>query len=229
MPDFYTGLIALIEDIRQKDTSPAFDSDTDSLEAIRERIDALAGATWSTETLVAIKAAVDSRLATSGYTAPDNSGIAAVKAKTDNLPSSPANEATLTAIKGTGWADQTLVAIKSGVDAIVGPDTPAVAAANTGDTSYQNVLSYTGSGILVGISQMLYPTSNTNGYGSLKIILDGTTMLDGYFTFGTFSSSSGGSQNSLAFDMPFSTSLTVQHKVGSSDMSSRTIVTYKHS
>ena len=35
---------------------------------------------------------VTTRLATSGYTAPDNAGISAVKAKTDNLPAAPAIE-----------------------------------------------------------------------------------------------------------------------------------------
>ena len=35
---------------------------------------------------------VNTRLATSGYTAPDNAGISAVKAKTDNLPAAPAIE-----------------------------------------------------------------------------------------------------------------------------------------
>ena len=35
---------------------------------------------------------VTTRLATSGYTAPDNAGISAVKAKTDNLPAAPAVE-----------------------------------------------------------------------------------------------------------------------------------------
>ena len=37
-----------------------------------------------------IDATVSSRLATSGYIAPDNSDISAIKAKTDNLPASPA-------------------------------------------------------------------------------------------------------------------------------------------
>lgn len=37
-----------------------------------------------------LDAAVSTRLATSGYTAPDNADITAIKAKTDNLPSSPA-------------------------------------------------------------------------------------------------------------------------------------------
>jgi hypothetical protein len=35
---------------------------------------------------------VNTRLASSGYTAPDNAGISAVKAKTDNLPAAPAVE-----------------------------------------------------------------------------------------------------------------------------------------
>lgn len=37
-----------------------------------------------------LDATVSSRLATAGYTAPDNSDIVAIKAKTDNLPASPA-------------------------------------------------------------------------------------------------------------------------------------------
>jgi hypothetical protein len=40
-----------------------------------------------------IDAAVSTRLATSGYTAPDNADVAAIKAKTDNLPADPASEA----------------------------------------------------------------------------------------------------------------------------------------
>lgn len=44
-----------------------------------------------------IDAAVTSRLASGSYTAPDNAGIAAVKAKTDNLPSDPADESLLEA------------------------------------------------------------------------------------------------------------------------------------
>jgi hypothetical protein len=40
--------------------------------------------------LARLDVAVSTRLATAGYTAPDNAGIAAIKAKTDNLPASPA-------------------------------------------------------------------------------------------------------------------------------------------
>ena len=36
--------------------------------------------------------AVSTRLAAAGYTAPDNAGISAIKAKTDNLPADPASE-----------------------------------------------------------------------------------------------------------------------------------------
>lgn len=49
------------------------------------------GATISQTQLGRLDATVSSRLATSGYTAPDNSSITAIKAKTDNLPSDPAS------------------------------------------------------------------------------------------------------------------------------------------
>lgn len=38
------------------------------------------------------------RLATSGYTAPDNAGITAIKAKTDNLPADPADQSEVAAL-----------------------------------------------------------------------------------------------------------------------------------
>lgn len=46
-----------------------------------------------------IDAAISSRLASGSYTAPDNTAIAAIQAKTDLLPASPANEATSAAIQ----------------------------------------------------------------------------------------------------------------------------------
>ena len=42
---------------------------------------------------------VNTRLATAGYTAPDNSSVTAIKAKTDNLPSDPASETNATSNK----------------------------------------------------------------------------------------------------------------------------------
>jgi hypothetical protein len=44
-----------------------------------------------------IDATVSSRLASASYTAPDNASITAIKAKTDNLPSDPADESSLQA------------------------------------------------------------------------------------------------------------------------------------
>lgn len=44
-----------------------------------------------------LDATVSSRLATSGYTAPDNASITGIKAKTDNLPSDPADESLIIA------------------------------------------------------------------------------------------------------------------------------------
>jgi len=44
-----------------------------------------------------IDAAITSRLAAAGYTAPDNVGIAAIQAKTDTLPAQPASETTVAA------------------------------------------------------------------------------------------------------------------------------------
>jgi hypothetical protein len=44
-----------------------------------------------------IDVATSTRLASAGYTAPDNAGVAAIKAKTDNLPSDPADESSLQA------------------------------------------------------------------------------------------------------------------------------------
>lgn len=44
-----------------------------------------------------LNATVSSRLAASGYTAPDNTDIAAIKAKTDNLPADPSSESLIIA------------------------------------------------------------------------------------------------------------------------------------
>lgn len=51
--------------------------------------------------LANLDAAVSTRLATSGYTAPDNTSITAIKAKTDNLPSDPAATSDLTNLDAT--------------------------------------------------------------------------------------------------------------------------------
>lgn len=55
-----------------------------------------------TTELARIDAAISTRLATSGYTAPDNADIAAIKAKTDLLPSDPASESSVEAAISSG-------------------------------------------------------------------------------------------------------------------------------
>ena len=96
------------------DNANSFKADVSNL-ALEATLTAIKGTGWSNETLKAIKEYVDelesrltavragyldnltkldanvsSRLATSGYTAPDNANILNIKAKTDNLPASPA-------------------------------------------------------------------------------------------------------------------------------------------
>jgi hypothetical protein len=64
---------------------------------------------------------VSSRLATAGYTAPDNASITAIKAKTDNLPSDPADASVLAGLIET--VDTVVDAIKLKTDNL--PSDPA--------------------------------------------------------------------------------------------------------
>ena len=59
-----------------------------------------------------------SNLATTAHVQEVEDKVDAIKLKTDNIPANPANEATLTAIKGTGWSDETLVALMNAIEAI---------------------------------------------------------------------------------------------------------------
>lgn len=79
-----------------------------------------------------IDAAISSRLASAGYTAPDNAGITAIKAKTDNLPTDPADASDIAAAFGTvngtlatvaGYIDTEVAAIKAKTDNL--PANPA--------------------------------------------------------------------------------------------------------
>ena len=58
---------------------------------------------WAAVEIPRIDAAVSSRLAAAGYTAPDNAGVTAIKAKTDNLPSSPASSSEVAAVAASVW------------------------------------------------------------------------------------------------------------------------------
>lgn len=60
-------------------------------------LDAIGGLVTSINSKVDV--AVSTRLASAGYTAPDNAGVTSIKAKTDNLPAAPASETTLAAVK----------------------------------------------------------------------------------------------------------------------------------
>ena len=143
------------------DNANNFKADVSNL-ALEATLTAIKGSGWSNETLKAIKEYVDelesrltavragyldnltkldanvsSRLATSGYTAPDNANILNIKAKTDNLPTSPAatgDAMTLTAaydhakddvLTPLGVVDGVVDAIKLKTDNI--PANPATA------------------------------------------------------------------------------------------------------
>lgn len=97
--------------------------------ALEDTLTAIKGVSWSDETLVAIKAAIDdidiSSLARE-TTLDEMKGVSwdgetlkSIKEAIDAIDiSSLALEATLTDIKGTGWSDETLVAIKASIDSI---------------------------------------------------------------------------------------------------------------
>lgn len=59
--------------------------ETDIVADVDALLDVIKGAGWTSETLVDIYTAVGTRLAAAAYTAPDNAGVALIKAKTDQL------------------------------------------------------------------------------------------------------------------------------------------------
>jgi hypothetical protein len=69
-----------------------------------------------------IDAAISSRLAAAGYTAPDNLSVTAIKAKTDNLPADPADESLLEAAIAAISPDVDLTPVLDAIDAIPEPD-----------------------------------------------------------------------------------------------------------
>jgi len=114
------GLAALDaehEDIRQKATAPAWNQDTDSLEALRDFLELLRGA--DSDTLETLSDQLDT--AQNDLDAP-----AQYKADVSAL----ALETTLTAMKGAGWSTETLKAIYdliAGLTAERGTDNAALA------------------------------------------------------------------------------------------------------
>jgi len=87
---------------------------------------------WSGTAEICLDASVSSRLASASYTVPDNADIAAIKAKTDNLPASPA--AVGAAMTLTGAYDAAKTAAGQGsVDALADAVDSAAAAAQSVD------------------------------------------------------------------------------------------------
>lgn len=67
-----------------------------------------------------IDAAISSRLATGGYTAPDNASVTAIKAKTDNLPAAPADESlVIAATNAIGVSIAALPTANANADALL--------------------------------------------------------------------------------------------------------------
>ena len=95
-----SALETLVDDLESRLTATRagyLDNLSAGAVALEATLTAIKGGSWSTETLKAIYDQVLLRLLTSGYTAPDNASITAIKAKTDNLPSDPADESALEA------------------------------------------------------------------------------------------------------------------------------------
>ena len=122
--EFCFMIVANIE----SDTYEIVNSGTYGNAAIKGYVDDIgvagAGLTALGDTRIAnLDATVSSRLATSGYNAPDNTSISAIKAKTDNLPTDPASDTqvnTRLATSGYTAPDNTSIsAIKVKTDTIV--------------------------------------------------------------------------------------------------------------
>lgn len=88
--------------INEADAERVLTAITDKIASVNPSLDdlTLAGIASAVRTELAtelsrIDAAISSRLSSAGYTAPDNASISAIKAKTDNLPASPADQSEL--------------------------------------------------------------------------------------------------------------------------------------
>ena len=164
--------------IDDTDAEKVLEAITDKIASVNPSLDdlTLAGIASAVRTeltteLARIDAAISTRLATAGYTAPANADISTIKSKTDNLPASPAAsgeytsalsaiqadldnpnqykadvsglalEATLTAIKGATWTDETLVGLMTAIEGI-----SAGSGASVADILNALLASYTVSG-----------------------------------------------------------------------------------
>jgi hypothetical protein len=101
--------------------------------------------------LARIDAAISTRLATAGYTAPDNAGIAVIKAKTDNIPASPAAAGEYTAAIAAIPAQTVTAMDTNSIGLAMIPDIPTlaeiVAATIPVNVQAVNGITITGAGI----------------------------------------------------------------------------------
>ena len=98
-----------------------------------------------------------------------------------------------------------------------------MAYATTVSTSYVDIVNISGNGYLTGISQAV-GSAATAYNGQIKIIIDGSTIYDGDFSFvdpETYSA-----PQSLSFLLKFKSSLQVQHSVDNADATAMTSVSY---
>jgi hypothetical protein len=93
----------------------------DATQATLAGLNNLSLAQVEASTILAKEATVNTRLASASYTAPDNAGITAIKAKTDNLPAVPASQGDITALNNLSLAQveaSTVLAKESTIGAI---------------------------------------------------------------------------------------------------------------
>lgn len=113
-----------------------------------------------------IDATISSRLAASGYTAPDNASVTAIKAKTDNLPTDPADQS---AVEAAITAATSTLATSS--------------ALSTLQTTASNILRwFINKRTVTASAQVLYADDETTPLYTQTLNDDGTTVTRGEAT-----------------------------------------------
>lgn len=122
------------------DLIPASPATQGSLDAIALLIDAIMGGTFTDQTLVAIKAAVDGKLDEADYVAPDNTAIGVIQGQTDKMQFDVDNN--ILALADVSISAQNITDIASGV---------VTAINGGGDTPYSNTIEYPAGNALPGV------------------------------------------------------------------------------
>ena len=126
--------------------------------------------------------AVSSRLSTAGYTAPDNASITAIKAKTDNLPTDPADESLLEAAISAIPAAPSVAAIDAQLSGTHGAGSWLTGGTGSGSVAYDYIVTnsatlsplpdvevsvYSDSGL-----NTLIGAGTTDAFGTVRFYLD---------------------------------------------------------